>query len=98
MCNQQQAAGGLSQWFSLACVLLMLDPTRHVLLDHGGVFFQERTLAMYKGPGQLSAMGRFCQAASIAGMSLLLVGVLWHMRMPEALLNKCSGGRNSKTL
>lgn len=83
---------------SLGCALLMMDPTRHVLLDHGGVFFEEKTLAMYQGPGQLSAVGKFCQCASIAGFLLLIGGVVWHMRMPQALLAKFSGTELSKTL
>jgi len=83
---------------TLACILLILDPSRHVLLDHGGVFFEEQSLAMYNGPGKLSAIGKFCQRASITGILMLLAGVVWHMRMPEALLLKCLGAETSKAL
>jgi len=81
---------------SLGCTLLVLDPTRHILLDHGGVFFKEQDLAMYSSTGGLSTVGMLCQCLSIAGMVLLLSGVLWHMKVPEAILSKCGG--EDKTL
>jgi len=81
---------------SLGCTLLVLDPIRHILLDHGGVFFKEQDLAMYSSRGGLSAIGMLCQCLSIAGMVLLLSGVLWHMKVPEAILSKCGG--EDKTL
>lgn len=68
--------------------MLIIDPARHILLDHGGVFFEERTLAMYSSKGGLSPMGKFCQAASIIGMVFLVSGVIWHIRLPEAVLAK----------
>lgn len=83
---------------SIGCALIILDPIRHVLLDHGGVFFQVHTLAMYSGPGQLSFAGRFCQIASIVGIALMVIGVMWHMRVPEALLSKLSGAGDCKKL
>jgi hypothetical protein len=81
----------ISRWgplavLSIGCFLLLLDPTRHVLLDHGGVFFQQQTLAMYSGPGQLSATGVACQWFSICGMVFMVAGIMWHMRMPETFL------------
>jgi len=82
---------------SLACTLLILDPLRHILLDHGGVFFKERTLAMYDNHG-LSPVGQFCQISSIAGLILLLSGVLWHMRVPEALLSKLCNEVDCKSM
>jgi len=76
---------------SLGCALLILDPIRHILLDHGGVFFQEQDLAMYSDKGGLTPIGLFGQFASIAGMVLLMSGVLWHMKVPQAIFDKCSG-------
>jgi hypothetical protein len=70
---------------SFGALLLILDPTRHVLLDHGGVFFKERTLAMYSKHGGLSAIGKFCQISSIVGLSLFSMGMMWHIRLPEKL-------------
>jgi len=95
---EQSAA---SKWgplvvLTLGCCLLILDPIRHVLLDHGGVFFKEQTLAMYSVLGGLSPMGKACQIASISGMILMVSGVLWHMRMPEALLRNLSTSESSK--
>lgn len=98
-CRAEQSAA--SKWgplvvLTLGCCLLILDPIRHVLLDHGGVFFKEQTLAMYSVLGGLSPMGKACQIASISGMILMVSGVLWHMRMPEALLRNLSTSESSK--
>jgi len=86
---------------AVGCTLLMLDPIRHILLDHAAngyiLFFKETDLAMYSARGGLSQVGMFCQYASIVGIVLLLSGVLWHMKVPEAILSKC-GGENPKTL
>lgn len=71
------------------CALLLLDPMRHVLLDHGGVFFKESTLAMYSERGGLSPAGRFCRNSSIVGMLALVLGMLWYLRVPEAVAIKC---------
>lgn len=76
---------------TLGCFLLIIDPLRHVLLDHGGVFFAPMDLAMFDAPNHLSPMGRFCQVASILGIVLMVGGVMWHMRIPEAILKKIRG-------
>jgi hypothetical protein len=71
---------------TIGAMLVTWDPLRHVLLDHGGVFFEERTLAMYQdSKGTLSPMGRFSQISSILGMVLVMWGVLWFLRVPEGL-------------
>lgn len=75
----------------VGCVLVIIDPTRHILLDHGGVFFKESDMAMYKSGGHLSAMGHFCQKATILGIVSLVAGVMWHIRMPEAVLAAVRG-------
>jgi hypothetical protein len=83
--------------FAVACLaslLLTLDPIRHVLLDHGGVFFKEATLAMYAKGGGLSPIGKFCQCSSITGLILLFSGLLWHFRVPEAIVHKFGGKDN----
>jgi len=51
---------------------------------------------MYSVLGGLSPMGKACQIASISGMILMVSGVLWHMRMPEALLRNLSTSESSK--
>lgn len=99
MASAGKNASSFEKWgplavVSLGCASLILDPTRHVLLDHGGVLFQPSTLAMYSGPGKLSAMGQFCQVATITGLVLLLIGMLWHMRIPEAVIRAAND--NSK--
>lgn len=66
----------------LGCLLILLDPTRHILLDHGGVFFEEKSLAMYKSDGTLSPAGRSCQVATIAGLLLLFLGLVCHLQLP----------------
>lgn len=83
-----------------ACTLLILDPIRHVLLDHGGVFFEEQDLAMYlhDGSGRMSFAGKFCQCASVSGLILMLCGVLWQMRLPEAVIGKFSKDAEEKTV
>ena len=54
-----------------------------MLLDHGGVFFKEETLAMYSDFPQLSFAGRFGQLATIFGISAMVAGTLWFMQVPE---------------
>lgn len=81
---------------ALGCTLLLLDPIRHILLDHGGVFFQEQDMAMYNMQGGLTPIGQLSQYTSIAGMSLLVAGVAWHMKIPQAMVGKCVGGDEEK--
>lgn len=82
----------------LGCVALILDPIRHMLLDHGGVFFKEMDLAMYNNTGGLTPIGVAGQVASITGMVLLLSGILWHMEVPQAVMGKFSSNSARKTL
>mmetsp|Transcript_60556 Transcript_60556/g.131240 ORF Transcript_60556/g.131240 Transcript_60556/m.131240 type:complete len:104 (-) Transcript_60556:564-875(-) len=70
---------------ALGSVLTVLDPTRHVLLDHGGVFFPEEALSMYAEYPKLSPIGRFCQLSTITGLSLVTLGVIFFLRLPEKL-------------
>lgn len=74
---------------ALGSVFMIIDPVRHVLLDHGGVFFEEQTLSMYAdNQGHLTHMGRFTQISTILGIVLLVVGVTWFLRLPETILKK----------
>jgi len=73
------------KWAPVSCVfcgvvLLLFDPLRHVLLDHGA---QEQSLAMYTQTGDLSAAGRTCQLATIVGICMLVGGMLWFTRLCE---------------
>lgn len=71
----------------LGCVLIMLDPSRHVLLDHGGVICEPQKLAMYAdSEGHLTTVGSFCRWCTIVGLGLLTVGVIWVLQLPERLL------------
>lgn len=73
----------------LGSLLMLCDPVRHVLLDHGGVFFEEQTLAMYADEqGHLTHMGRFSQVSTILGIVLLVAGVVTFLRLPETILKK----------
>lgn len=71
------------------CIVAMLDPMRHLLLDHGGVFFSPDALAMYVdgGPG-LSLIGRFCQVSTVIGLCSLFVGMLCFLAIPEKVYEK----------
>mmetsp|Transcript_70395 Transcript_70395/g.228878 ORF Transcript_70395/g.228878 Transcript_70395/m.228878 type:complete len:114 (+) Transcript_70395:428-769(+) len=81
--TMRRAKTSIGKWapgfmVTLGCALAMIDPTRHVLLDHGGVFFQERTLAMYKD-GHLSTIGKFSQMSTWIGLSILFCGMLLYL-------------------
>lgn len=95
--NQVSPAVRWGPFISLAlgCFLLIIDPTRHVLLDHGGVFFSIATLAMYDGPDHLSPTGRFCQICSITGIILMIGGVMWHMRIPQTIVKSVGASGKS---
>lgn len=100
--------GCISRWGALVsvvfgCLLLMVDPIRHILLDHAvngvtPIGIKERRLAMYSPHGGLSATGQFCQTTTISGMILLLVGILMHMKVPEAVVAKCVPTNTAKTM
>lgn len=64
----------------------MVDVMRHVLLDHGGVFFSIDSLTMYADSGGLTVAGRVSQVAAIAGFVLVLLGVLWSLELPQMVL------------
>mmetsp|Transcript_16896 Transcript_16896/g.36361 ORF Transcript_16896/g.36361 Transcript_16896/m.36361 type:complete len:119 (-) Transcript_16896:29-385(-) len=69
----------------LGCFLSMIDPSRHVLLDHNGVFFKVETLAMYNEEGGLSTAGKLCQATTITGMTVMAIGILLFIDLPQKL-------------
>jgi len=72
-------------------ILAMLDPTRHVLLDHGGVICAPQDLAMYAdGEGHLSAVGTFCRWATIVGLTLMMSGVAWFLGLPAKVYDSVS--------
>lgn len=98
--------------FSLVCIgcaFLILDPIRHVLLDHSDILpINEQDFAMYVSatrPPILSPRS-VGQLASVFGMVLLVCGVLWHMKLPQAVFAKitgdtskcCSGSSRSQDL
>jgi len=73
----------------LGSLLTVVDISRHVLLDHGGVICPPRKLSMFNLDGSLSAVGRFCQACTWIGLSFLIVGVIWLVEIPEKLIKIC---------
>lgn len=76
----------------LGCAFILLDPVRHVLLDHDGVFFKPERLAMYTETGGLSHVGRFCQVATILGICLLCVGTGWLVDLHQKVANVACPG------
>jgi len=63
---------------SISVSLLMVDPTRHILLDHGSGLWYEDSFSMYfidSGAVHLTSAGRFCQRVTAVGMVLLVVAV-----------------------
>lgn len=80
---------------SCSVTLVMLDPTRHLLLDHGGVFFKDETLAMYGKGGVLTPVGRCCQICTVIGLTGLFSGVLWALWPAQAVSNSVRGDEKS---
>mmetsp|Transcript_150499 Transcript_150499/g.464391 ORF Transcript_150499/g.464391 Transcript_150499/m.464391 type:complete len:116 (-) Transcript_150499:221-568(-) len=79
----------------LGCLLLLLDPLRHVLLDHDGVFFKPQRLAMYADAAHhLTPIGKACQVCTILGMVLLIGGVIWSAGVLAALHGWACSGRS----
>lgn len=74
-------------------ILTILDITRHILLDHGGVFWPQRSLAMYAMGGGLSTIGRACQITTIVGLCSFCAGIVWFMKLPEKLRDAFNGGQ-----
>jgi len=68
----------------LGCLLVLVDTSRHILLDHGGVFFEPQVLAMYTPTG-LSSIGRTCQWTTIIGLVLLFVGLASFFQLPAKI-------------
>lgn len=82
--------GFLAKWgpvifVVMGCVLLIWDPTRHLMLDHG-CFGMERQLAMYNDDGDLSPIGRASKSATHLGVLFLSVGLLWFIGVPAKLV------------
>jgi len=73
---------------ALGSVMVILDPTRHLMLDHGGVVCEPAVISMYNDDGSLSTVGRVCQKTTQVGLVVLLVGMLWYVRLPEKLCHK----------
>lgn len=82
----------------IGCVFIVLDPVRHVLLDHNGVFFKPQQLAMFSDTGELSRVGKFCQVATILGLCLLCVGTVWLVDLPQKLVNVALAGLSRRQM
>jgi len=69
-------------------ILAILDPIRHVLLDHDGVICAPQKLAMYAdGEGHLTVVGTFCKWATILGLTMMMSGVAWFLGIPTKVYN-----------
>lgn len=81
--------------FLLAAVgvfFALLDPIRHVLLDHDGVFVEPEKLAMYAdGEGNLTPVGTFCKWSTILGLTMMMSGVLWFLGIPGKICDRVNG-------
>jgi hypothetical protein len=78
----------------MSVMLLLLDPIRHILLDHGGLFFKISDLAMYcevDGQLVLSGTGRLSQIATVAGFVLLTLALSGYFNLPQ----RCFGSPKS---
>lgn len=66
----------------LGSVLVLLDPIRHLLLDHniGG-----NSLGMFSEDGGLTCVGRFCQVCTICGLLSFMAGIALFIKLPEKL-------------
>lgn len=73
----------------VGCLLLIVDPIRHVLLDHDGVFFKPSFLSMYNTNGTLSPTGRTCQIFTVLGLVNLFMGISWFMNLDQVLYKLC---------
>lgn len=73
-------------------IFALLDPIRHVLLDHDGVFVEPEKLAMYAdGEGNLTAVGTFCKWATVLGLTMMMSGVAWFLGIPGKISDRVTG-------
>lgn len=84
-----KSENSLAKWGSvifvvMGCVLLICDPIRHLVLDHGG-FGMEKQLATYNDDGGLSPMGHAFKMATHFGVILLSIGLLWFVGVLEKI-------------
>lgn len=87
---EKRGASWLPVWLTgIGALLTMIDPTRHLLLDHDGVFFQPKTISMYSDDGSLSPVGNACMYSTRVGLVLLLLGVVFHMKLPSKIAKYC---------
>jgi len=86
---RRRAGSSVESWLptvlvAVGSMFMLWDVLRHVMLDHGGVIFSERTLAMYAPDGSgLSVMGWTSMILAIIGMCILMVGMVLFLKMPE---------------
>mmetsp|Transcript_36533 Transcript_36533/g.104397 ORF Transcript_36533/g.104397 Transcript_36533/m.104397 type:complete len:83 (-) Transcript_36533:98-346(-) len=74
---------------AIGCILVLLDPLRHFLLDHNGIWFKPEHLAMYADSHHhLTPIGKFCQVATIVGLVLLVTGVILSSAIADRVYEK----------
>mmetsp|Transcript_2081 Transcript_2081/g.5759 ORF Transcript_2081/g.5759 Transcript_2081/m.5759 type:complete len:112 (-) Transcript_2081:156-491(-) len=83
------AASGCLLLACLGSILALLDPLRHIFLDHDVLMLCGISLPMYEDDGGLTPTGRACQIFSILGVSLLTIAILWLMEMPRKVYHLC---------
>mmetsp|Transcript_1448 Transcript_1448/g.2591 ORF Transcript_1448/g.2591 Transcript_1448/m.2591 type:complete len:101 (-) Transcript_1448:590-892(-) len=70
---------------TMGSVLLVVDPIRHVLLDHDGVFIKPEKIAMFNDDGSLSLAGRTSQLCTVSGLVLLVLGLFSFMSLDQKI-------------
>lgn len=63
----------------LGSLMILLDLTRHVLLDHG---VGTTILPMYNDDGSLTFVGHFGVCCTWLGATLLIIGTMWFLYCP----------------
>lgn len=72
----------------LGMLMLMVDPTRHLFLEHGGVLFELDTLKMYASNHELTPAGKFSQIMTIAGFAILVVSLALYWDLQSIIFEK----------
>lgn len=72
----------------LGSLMILLDLTRHVLLDHG---VGTTLLPMYNDDGSLTLVGQFGVCCTWLGVALLIIGTTWFLDYPEKIASLYRG-------
>lgn len=86
---RSRAENSLAKWgpvifIAMGCGLLIWDPTRHLILDHGGLGIESR-LAGYRDDGSMTPMGHASKMSTHIGVIFLAIGLLWFVGVLEKI-------------